>query len=235
MSETDHAVSDARAVIDRVNGRDDLSGLPARRKRGGSAVKRLAAIGAANVAILVVAAVIGIAGFPIGMFGALAVIALMLAVTMLIAFAPVSRPIAYEKLAQSDLRALPSQTERWLTAQRAALPPPARTLVDTIGLRLDALTPQLATLGDDAPAALEVRKLVGEQLPEFVRGYQKVPANLRQVPRNGKTPDAQLLDGLKVIETQIADMSEQLAQGDLDSLATRGRFLEIKYRGDESA
>ena len=28
-------------------------------------------------------------------------------------------------------------------------------------------------------------------------------------------------------------MSEELAQGDLDSLATRGRYLEIKYRGDD--
>jgi len=30
-------------------------------------------------------------------------------------------------------------------------------------------------------------------------------------------------------------MTEQLAQGDLDALATRGRFLEIKYRDEGAA
>ena len=30
-------------------------------------------------------------------------------------------------------------------------------------------------------------------------------------------------------------MTARLAQGDLDSLSTRGRYLEMKYRGDEGA
>ena len=60
------------------------------------------------------------------------------------------------------------------------------------------------------------------------------PHSMCATPRNGSTPDAQLVDGLTLIERQIAEMSEQLAQGDLDSLATRGRYLQIKYRGDET-
>ena len=59
-----------------------------------------------------------------------------------------------------------------------------------------------------------------------------MPTALRGVERNGKTPDQQLADGLKVIDDQIAGMSAQLAEGDLNLLATRGRFLEIKYRED---
>jgi hypothetical protein len=59
-----------------------------------------------------------------------------------------------------------------------------------------------------------------------------VPPELRRVERNGSTPDAQLLDGLRLIESQIGEMTTQLAEGDLDQLATHGRFLEIKYRGD---
>ena len=88
-------------------------------------------------------------------------------------------------------------------------------------------------LPDDEPAAAEVRKLVGEQLPELVRGYQRVPEPLRRVERNGRTPDQQLVDGLKIIDTEIAAMTQQLAQGDLDSLATRERYLQIKYQGEE--
>ena len=95
------------------------------------------------------------------------------------------------------------------------------------------LAPQLATLDEDEPAADEIRKLVGEQLPDFINGYARVPQPLRGVERNGKTPDAQLTDGLSVIDGEIAEMTAKLAQGDLDSLATRERYLQIKYRGDE--
>ena len=114
-----------------------------------------------------------------------------------------------------------------------ALPAPARTLADTIGMKLETLAPQLATLDENEPAAAEIRKLVGKQLPELVRGYQRVPEPLRREPRNGRTPDEQLVDGLKVIEEEIGQMSAQLAQGDLDLLATRGRYLQIRYRDDE--
>ena len=71
-----------------------------------------------------------------------------------------------------------------------------------------------------------VRRLVGEELPELIRGYQRVPQQLR---RQG--PDAQLVEGLRVVEGEIARMTEQLASGDLDKLATQGKYLELKYRG----
>ena len=64
------------------------------------------------------------------------------------------------------------------------------------------------------------------------KSYARVPEALRGVDRNGQTPNQQLSDGLKVIDDQIAGMSAQLAEGDLNLLATRGRFLEIKYRED---
>ena len=67
---------------------------------------------------------------------------------------------------------------------------------------------------------------------ELLKGYAKVPPPLRGVARNGKSPDAQLADALKLIDDEIGDMSAQIAQGDLDSLETRGRFLEIKYRDE---
>ena len=81
-------------------------------------------------------------------------------------------------------------------------------------------------LSETEPAAREVRRLVGEELPELIRGYQRVPQQLR---RQG--PDAQLVEGLRVVEGEIARMTEQLASGDLDKLATQGKYLELKYRG----
>jgi hypothetical protein len=231
-SDTDIAVADGRRVLERVQGRDQLPVAAAPRRRG-ELRKRIGAIAIADASILVVATVIGMF-VPLGMFGALAVMALLLATTVALAVIPLEQPVRYERLRQADVRALPDQTARWLQAQRAALPAPAQVLSDRIGERLAALTPQLARLEEDAPAAAEVRKLVGEQLPDFVRGYNEVPRGLRTTPRNGKTPDQQLIDGLGVIDGELADMSAQLAQGQLDSLETRGRYLEIKYKGDGS-
>ena len=51
--------------------------------------------------------------------------------------------------------------------------------------------------------------------------------------RSGLTPDQQLAQGLQVIDDEISQMSAQLAQGDLDLLATRGRYLQIKYRDED--
>jgi hypothetical protein len=35
-----------------------------------------------------------------------------------------------------------------------------------------------------------------------------------------------------VIGREIDEMASQLAQGDIDALATRGRYLQIKYQED---
>ena len=133
-----------------------------------------------------------------------------------------------EELPQIALKALPSRTEQWLESQRPALPAPANRLLDQIGVRLEGLAPCVQGLSETEPAAREVRRLVGEELPELIRGYQRVPQQLR---RQG--PDAQLVEGLRVVEGEIARMTEQLASGDLDKLATQGKYLELKYRGVE--
>lgn len=232
MTPSDHVIADARAAYQRITGQDDIEVVARRRRSGQSRLaRRVARIAIADFAILVAAVVVGLV-WPLGIFGALAVMTLLVVTTLLLAIYPHDTAPPPERLRQTDVRALPAATGRWLESQRPALPAPARGVADQIGVRLETLRFQMAELDTGAPVAEDVRKLVGEQLPDFVRDYQKVPANLRGVARNGKTPDAQLVDGLKLIDGQLAEMSEQLAQGDLDSLATRGRFLELKYRDD---
>lgn len=234
MSEVDDAIASARASWSRIS--DDRGTAvyrPSRaNRRNRQAIgKRLTRIAVADGAILVAALVLGWV-VPLGIGGAMLVMALLVAATLAFAIWPTESAPTSERLAQVDIRALPAQTERWLEAQRPALPAPAVTLVDRIGLRLETLSPQLATVGADTPEALDVRKLIGEQLPAFVKDYARVPTSLRTTPRNGKTPDAELVDGLKLIEREIADMTTRLAQADLDNLATRGRFLEMKYKDE---
>ena len=131
--------------------------------------------------------------------------------------------------ASPDVRALVGRTELWLESQRRALPAPAVKLVDQIGLQLDTLGEQLVGLDQASPQAVEVRKLVGQHLPEMIDGYQKIPEQLRHEERAGTTPAKQFVDGLQTISGEIDSVTRQLAAGALDNLAIKTRYLEYKY------
>jgi len=233
-TDVDRELNRIGSTLDRVRSRTDLAVSSRNRQhREAEVVRRIGRIAAADGVIIVGAIVFALAVAPLGIMGATLVGLLLIAATLLFAVMPASAPVNVEKLGEIPLKALPRSTERWLETQRPALPSPVRGLVDSIGVKLETLAPQLAALDENSPAATEVRKLVGEQLPELVKGYARVPEPLRRVERNGLTPDQQLAQGLQLIDDEIAEMTAQLAQGDLDALATRGRFLQIKYQGDE--
>ena len=204
-----------------------------RRERRAAAFRRIAKrVVLACVAILAVALAIGFV-VPIGAMGFFAMIlAMVLASTAIILWSQTPEPTP-ERMASVDLHLLPAQTGEWLERQRPALPSPAQRQLDFLSQNLDAIAPQLAALDPKQPEALEARRLIGDELPELVRGYQKVPPALRRQPLNGgPSPDKQLLEGLGTIGEEIARMNARLADGDLKALATQQRFLEIKYKGD---
>jgi hypothetical protein len=235
VSEVDDAIAAARSSWARISSADDGLFAPSeRRAKATQAIgKRLTRIAIADAAILVAAVVIGMI-VPLGIMGALFFMMALIGATVFFAVqtpreAP---PPAMATLRTTDLKVLPAQTQRWLAARKPALPADVRGVADRIATRLNILSPQLGRVDPQDETAYELRRLIGEQLPAFVDDYEKVPATLRTTPRNGKTPDDELKDGLTLIEREIAEMTERLAQGDLDSLATRGRYLEMKYRGD---
>ena len=231
-TDVDRQLARSSEFLDRTRERYGSLSKRAKKRRDAEILKRLGRIAGADFAIVIVAMIFGWF-VPLGMGGALLVMALLIATTLALAIFPLVEAPSAEKLVQVPLKALPLRTEQWLETQRPALPAPARTLADSIGVKLETLAPQLAELSEESPAANEVRKLVGEQLPELVKGYQRVPESLRAVERNGRPPNQQLEEGLKLIDGEIAEMSAQLAEGDLDLLATKGRYLQIKYQGDE--
>lgn len=134
----------------------------------------------------------------------------------------------------SEIAQLPSQTDDWLEQQRSFLPYAAQTRLDSIGQRLEQLAPQVSKLDPNQPAASELRRLLGEELPELVNAYRKVPAGLQQKPLyEGPSPEKQLLEGLATIDEQIGRMHERLATEDLHALATHQRYLDMKYKRDD--
>ncbi len=184
-------------------------------------------------AVLVGAGIIGAIIDGIGFWGVMITAILgAVAAYVLMRYPEMPMPTT-ETLRQTDLGTLAGKTEIWLEAQRPALPPPAVTIMQDIGIRLDQLAPQLQTLDDNDPAAREVRKLVGEHLPELINGYKRIPDSLKRKEHGGKTPEQQLVDGLKLIDREIETMTGQISRGELDKLAVRGRYLELKY--DQSA
>ncbi len=168
---------------------------------------------------------LGVGGLMIAFFAMIVIFALF--VTL-----PRMRAPAAGDIVRSDLKSLAGNTELFLETQRPMLPPPAQTLLDRIGLQLDQLSPQLATLGENEPVAGDARRLLGDHLPGLIESYTRIPTPLRDKANAGATPERQLIDGLDVIADQIGAMTGQIASGELDALATRGRYLETKYAGE---
>lgn len=229
-TDVDRQIARSADLLRRVSDEGRSLTRRARQYRRSGIATKAKRIGTAAIAILLGAALWGGLVTPLGISGVMIVFGLLLLAFLALAMIPAVPTVRREKLAQADIKTLPLQTEIWLESQRKALPPPAVRLIDSIGTRLETLSPQLARLNPQEPAALEVRKLLADHLPELVTGYQSIPEPLRREERNGRVPEQQLIEGLSVIDNEIDRMTEQLASGDLDKLATHNRFLELKYQ-----
>jgi len=191
--------------------------------------RKAARIAFAVMAILFAALVAGLVVDGIGFTGLVVTFLAMVGVITAFAVFPRLKVPELAALNRGDTRSMVARTELWLEAQRPALPAPAVNLIDQIGVQLDGLGLQLEGVDPAEPAVSEVRKLVGEHLPGMVESYRRIPPNLRRETRDGRTADQQLTDGLGKISAEIDAVTRQLAAGDLDALAVRGRFLDYKY------
>lgn len=137
------------------------------------------------------------------------------------------------QLAAAAPAVLPAVTEQWLDRRRGALPALAAPKIDAIAARLATLEPQLATVAANDPVAADLNRLLAQHLPELVERYTRVPDDQRRVAgADGASIETRLVDGLSVIDSELARVSEQLAAGDRDAFLIQGRFLENKYGGD---
>ena len=183
----------------------------------------------AVTAILVAAMGAGLLLDGIGFAGVMLTALAIIGAVLLFALYPSFKVPDRSALNRGDVRALVGNTELWLEAQRPSLPPPAVQIVDRIGLQLDALGVQMEGLDQNQPAVAEVRKLVGEHLPELVSSYTAIPRHLRGEARAGRTPDEQLAESLGRISTEIDSVTRQIAEGSIDNLAIRTRYLDYRY------
>ncbi|WP_298168730.1 hypothetical protein [Novosphingobium sp.] len=236
-SESSRILAEARASLQRqqaggrrVGGRS-IGRRSAELKRLHLA-RKAARMAFAVMAILLGAFVTGLAINGIGFTGIVVTFLAIVAALAVLGTFPKLKVPDLTALNRGDVRTMVARTELWLEAQRPALPAPAVNLIDQIGVQLDGLGLQLEGVDPAEPAVTEVRKLVGEHLPGMVESYRRIPAGLRREQRDGRNADQQLTDGLGKISQEIDAVTRQLAAGDLDALAVRGRFLDYKYGGE---
>lgn len=197
-------------------------------------LKRVRNIVLALLALYVGAGITGAIIGGIGFWGVMTVIALTAFIFAMFAVTGSVKTPRREELKQGNPAQMVARTELWLEAQRPALPPPAQALVDRLGVQLDALGLQLKGLGDTEPALAEVRELVGEYIPETIDNYRKIPAHLRGEEHAGKTADQRLVESLDKLSGEVDRVTRRLAEGALDDLAIKSRYLEYRYGGAEA-
>ena len=228
-SEVDRVIDQANETLHRTRARHGTVGQRSRALRRQHALNKVVRMVIASALVLFAAGAFGALVTPLGFVGIVATLLALVTVILVFARWPAFPEPQVEDLGGGDLKTLAARTEVWLERQRPALPPPAQVLVDRIGVQLDLLSPQLATLDPGDPAARSVRKLVAEELPGLVTGYRAIPAGLRKESGAAGSPDRQLVEGLTVVEREVGVMARQLAAGHMDQLETRRRYLEIKY------
>lgn len=234
--DSDRLIRESRTLLqDNREGGRHRRAMPRSIGRGSAELKarhlanKLIQVAVGVVAVLVAAGVVGAIIDGIGFWGVMLTALAIAGVVGVVSRRKVKVPKRAE-LNTGDVRHMVARTELWLEAQRPALPPPAVQIVDGIGVQLDALGMQLEGLDQSHPSAVEVRKLVGETLPGMVDSYRKIPAHLRAEQRAGsKAPDEQLTDSLGKISHEIDSITRQLAEGSLDDLAIKHRYLDYKY------
>lgn len=196
-------------------------------------LKRGAYLVAAIFAMFVATGIIGGIIGGIGTWGVMALgLAIMIAIAVFV-LAPKPKPPKRADLKLGSPKQMVARTELWLEAQRPALPAPAVRVVDQLGVQLDALGIQLETIDAAHPAMAEVRELVGEYIPETIDNYRKIPEHLRKEEHAGGTADERLTTSLTKISGEVDRVTRRLAEGALDDLAVKSRYLDYRYGGDE--
>ncbi len=237
-AQTRDAVTVARQVRDRVRRDHDpllaRARRQARRNRLIRRVQRFVIMAIAGMIALIIGSIAWwILIDPLGFLGVLLLPILGFLILMGAFWFSREARIRPQAIGRStNLPQIAAQADEYLHQTRRALPAPAQELTDMIGQRLAGLGPQLARIDPGHPDARELKRLVGNELPELIDSYRHVPAQLRRADRNGRVPERDLIDGLKLVDTRIEDIAQTLGADDMDRLSSHKRYLEMRYQGD---
>jgi len=238
VSDVTDKVERAIARFDRVAQHLDERGGPAREAARRERQRLNAGVSRTLVRVAVIVAAIWLATIaiglvrPIGMFGFLAALVVTALVPILFIARGGRDAVAAPSAPSADLPngAMVERFDSYLYRARAALPAPAQAEIDAINQILPSLKQTLSRIDTLDPEAQDARRLMSIHLPGLIDRYANVPpAYRKEQDGEGKTVDQRLVDGLAAGRAAFADVSEQLARGDVAALETQGRFIESRY------
>lgn len=144
-----------------------------------------------------------------------------------------SRPAGATVSETTSAAQLANAATGWLERQRWSLPATTHEPLRAIVRRVVDLAVQPDGLPAESEELRLAQRLIAEELPELVESYRRIPSHLtEQVTPTGTTPHQQLLSGLILVDDQLAQLQERLADRDLRALSTHFRYLALKYAPD---
>jgi hypothetical protein len=231
MADADEIVARNDERLHRMNMADVARRGRARRRQmaaenAGKRLKRAGFVGGGVVAVLLL---YGLVIGPIGTTGLILAVLLGLAGMVMAGVWNQNVPQPQD-LAEASPNAMPAATEAWLYRQR--LPAKASPQIDAIGALLATLETQLSRVPPTDPIAQDLARLLGKHLPDLVERYTRVPVDQRSrtIDSDGRTIETTLIDGLKIVETELGRASDALSAADRDAVLVQGKFLEKRYR-----
>jgi hypothetical protein len=237
MTEVTDKVERAIARFDRVTRQLDQRDGPARAAATRERRRLNAGLGRTAVRVAVVVGVIWLATVvvglvrPIGMFGFLVAI-LVTAAAAVGMIARGGRQAANSRAPSPDLPnvQMVDRFDSYIYRVRRGLPPSAQAQLDAISALLPSLRQTLDRVDTLDPSAQDARRLMSIHLPGLIDRYANVPPAYRN-ERDGedKTVDERLIESLAASRAALAEVSEQLARGDLAAFETQGRFIKSRY------
>ena len=230
VSDVDQTLAHANEALERMRSRI-AAPQAVQLRRGMRRMQRFMRVAALGlIATLVAAGLWSMVIGPIGIIGVTMVGLMMAMVVVGAALFSREADVRAESIGAADLPQLADRTSQYLGQQRLMLPAPAQTLSDSIAARLSALNPQLQRLEDKSIEAVELRRLVAEDLPGLISSYGRVPVAMRRENRNGRVAETELIEGMQLLDGEIDQLARQLASGDMDRLSSQKRYLEMRYK-----
>lgn len=237
-----HSHKRGAALLEQVRGEFGLSKRTTRlyKKRALRGIKVAVWMMVTAVVIPVTMISLGLLLGPKGYEGLLAAPLAVLCSWALILYFGLKRKASPRTIARASTTELPGQIAELFEANYRSLPAEAHGPVEKILEHLEELAPILALAKSDSVAVRRLRKLLTEDATELIEHFRKLPKRLRGEERaGGSSPEHQLVAGLMTIESELARLHEQVASDSLHSLATKQRYLELKYghevTGEEAA
>ena len=126
---------------------------------------------------------------------------------------------------------LAARAEEGLLDRTEELPGRALPAADAIMARLAELQPHLGSLDPQSMLAGDARRLIGQHLPRLVDSYLDLPASAR-TPASESSQ--RFTESLGIVAKELDELLDQCCRDRHLGFETQHRFIETRYRDDDS-